>query len=370
MDAVNVTIIGAGVVGLAIAAKISKSVPNVLVIEQHDGFGQETSSRNSEVIHSGIYYPQGSLKATLCVEGATMLYSICRQYSIPCKRTGKLIVAKNGSEIKILENLYNNGIRNNVAGLKLIDKNEVAAFGTAFRAEAAIFSPNTGIIDSHSLMKHFELLAKDRGATIAYNSKLTFVQPHKESYTLAIDQDDYSFTSRIVINCGGLSANRIATLAGIETSKCGYTLNYCKGSYFYYARHFPLAMLIYPVPHLELAGLGVHATVDLGGRLRFGPDTEYVNAIDYNVDETKRDAFYSAAAEIFSGLEKEAFIPEMAGIRPKLSGPNEGFRDFIIADESDKGLPGFINLIGIESPGLTSAPAIARKVTELANVYF
>jgi len=370
MDSVNVTIIGAGVVGLAIAVELSKNVQNVLVIEQHDSFGQETSSRNSEVIHSGIYYPQGSLKTTLCVEGARLLYSMCEEFTIPFKKIGKLIVARNEPEIKILENLYNNGIRNNVPGLKLIDKNEISAFGTTFRAEAAIFSPNTGIIDSHSLMKHFELLSKDRGATIAYNSRLASIEPHQGSYTLTVDQDDYTFSSRVVINCGGLSADHIASLSGIKTSECGYTLNYCKGSYFSYARHYPLPMLIYPVPHQDLAGLGVHATVDLGGRLRFGPDTEYVNTIDYRVDETKRDAFYASASAIFSGLEKEAFVPDMAGVRPKLSGPHDGFKDFIIADESDKGLPGFINLIGIESPGLTSAPAIAKRVAEMAITYF
>jgi L-2-hydroxyglutarate oxidase LhgO len=370
MDSVNVTIIGAGVVGLAIAAELSKSVEDVLVIEQHDSFGQETSSRNSEVIHSGIYYPQGSLKATLCVEGALMLYSTCKQYSIPFKQTGKLIVARDGPETRILEDLYNNGIRNNVPGLKLIDRNQIAAIGTNIRAEAAILSPTTGIIDSHSLMKHYELLAKDRGATISYNSKLTSVDSHKGGYALAVDQDDYSFTSRIVINSAGLSADRIASLAGIETSACGYSLNFCKGSYFHYAGRYPLPMLIYPVPHRDLAGLGVHATVDLGGRLRFGPDTEYVDTIDYQVDETKRDTFFASASTMFSGLEKEAFIPDMAGVRPKLSGPGEGVRDFVIADEASKGLLGFINLIGIESPGLTSAPAIAKRVAEMVISYF
>lgn len=370
MDEVNVTIIGAGVVGLAVAAEISKKVENVVVLEQHDSFGQETSSRNSEVIHSGIYYPTGSLKAQLCIEGAQALYSLCDQHSIPYKKLGKLIVATDESEAEKLAPLFNTGLQNGVLGIRMLDQKEVVAFGSNFKAFAAIYLPSTGIIDSHSLMKHFATSAQDQGTTIAYNSKVTAIEPFHDQFKISIEQEKFTFISRVVINCAGLFSDYIASLAGIDVEKNGYTLHYCKGSYFSYARHYPLPMLIYPVPHQGLTGLGVHATMDLGGRLRFGPDVEYVDTIDYKVDISKKDAFYSAALKLFPNLEKDAFFPDMAGVRPKLSGPKDPVRDFIITDESKNGMPGLINCIGIESPGLTSAPAIARMVAAIGEEYF
>lgn len=362
MDEVNVTIIGAGVVGLAIAAELSDKVHDIVVLEQHSSFGQETSSRNSEVIHSGIYYPNGSLKTELCLKGAGLLYQLCERYSIPCKRLGKLIVAKNAAEIKNLKNLYNNGIRNRVSAITMIDKKEVSKISLKVTAEAAIYLRNTGIIDSHSLMRHYVRYSEERGATMVFNSKVASIERMGNRYKLSLIQDNYKFRSQVVINCAGLSSDRVAALAGIDVVKNAYNLHYCKGSYFSYLKPYPMPMLIYPVPHEELTGLGVHATIDLGGRLRFGPDTEYVDHPDYSVNENKRDAFYESASHIFKDLDKEAFVPDMAGIRPKLSGPGQKVRDFVIVDEAEKGLPGFINLIGIESPGLTSAPAIAQMV--------
>ncbi len=364
MDEVKVTIIGAGVVGLAVAAEVTAKVQDVLVLEQHDSFGRETSSRNSEVIHSGIYYSPGSLKAGLCVEGAQRLYHIGEQYAIAHKKLGKLVVAVDESEIPKLKNLFNNGRQNGVSGLRILDAKDVAAFGSHFRAAAALHVPDTGIIDTHSLMKHFARGAEGRGATIAYNSKVTSITPLSGGFILSVE-DGYTFSSRLVVNCAGLFSDAVAALAGIDIAKNAYTLHYCKGSYFAYSKRYPMPMLIYPVPHQELTGLGVHATVDLAGRLRFGPDAEYVGAIDYTVDESKRDAFYAEASKLFYDLDKEAFAADMAGIRPKLSGPGEAARDFIIADEAKNGLPGLIDCIGIESPGLTSAPAIARMVAEM-----
>ncbi len=369
MDEVDVTIIGAGVVGLAIAAELSKKVENTVVLEQHDSFGQETSSRNSEVIHSGIYYPTGSLKTRLCIEGAQLLYKLCDQHSIPHKKLGKLIVASDKSEIEKLTTLFKTGQQNGVSEIQILDQKEVAKFGSNFKAFAAIYLPSTGIIDSHSLMKHFALSAEKHGATIAYNSKVTAIEPLNGRFKISIEQEHFSFISSVVINCAGLFSDRISSLAGIDVERNGYTLHYCKGSYFSYAKHYPLPMLIYPVPHQELTGLGVHATMDLGGRLRFGPDTEYVDTIDYRVDISKLDAFYCAASKIFPILDKNAFVPDMAGVRPKLSGPKDSVRDFIITDESKNGLPGLINCIGIESPGLTSSPAIAKMVAEMADEY-
>jgi L-2-hydroxyglutarate oxidase LhgO len=367
MDEVNVTIIGAGVVGLAIATELSKKIENIIVLEQHDSFGQETSSRNSEVIHSGIYYPPGSLKAKLCIEGAQELYELCDRCSIPYKKLGKLIVATHESEMSKLATLFKTGQQNGVCGIRILDKKELSIYGSNFTAFAAIHLPSTGIIDSHSLMKYFAASAQELGATIAYNSKVNAIEPLSDQFKIQIEQDNFSFISRVVINCAGLSSDSIASLAGIDVAKNGYTLRYCKGSYFSYAQHYPLPMLIYPVPHQGLTGLGVHATVDLGGRLRFGPDIEYVDTIDYRVDESKRDAFFNSALKLFPKLEKDSFVPDMSGVRPKLSGPDDPVRDFIITDELKNGLPGFINCIGIESPGLTSSPAIAKMVAAMVE---
>jgi L-2-hydroxyglutarate oxidase LhgO len=367
MDEVKVTIIGAGVVGLAIAAELSAEISDVLVLERNSAFGQETSSRNSEVIHSGIYYPAGSLKTRLCVEGSRLLYLLCERFSVPYKRLGKLIVAKDESELKGLEDLYNNGINNAVSDIAILDKKKVSAFGANVKAEAAIYLPDTGIIDSHSLMKHYARFSEEKGATIAYNSKVIRIEPAGRGYEIMVEQDSYTFTSRIVINSAGLSSDQVAGLTGIDSNKYGYKIHFCKGSYFYYAKQYSMPLLIYPVPQQELTGLGVHATLDLGGRLRFGPDTEYTDEINYMVDAARRDGFYASAAETFPDLDKDAFIPDMAGIRPKLSGPGEKVRDFVIADEEEKGLPGFINLIGIESPGLTSSPAIARMIADMVK---
>jgi L-2-hydroxyglutarate oxidase LhgO len=366
MDEVNVTIIGAGVVGLAIAAELSKTVENIVVLEQHDSFGKETSSRNSEVIHSGIYYPTGSLKTRLCIEGARLLYELSDRYSIPHKKLGKLIVATNESEMKKLETLFYTGQQNGVLGIQMLDQKEVTRFSSNFNAFAAIYLPSTGIIDSHSLMKHFEISAQEQGATIAYNSQVSAIEPLHDRFKISVKQENFTFGSRVVINCAGLSSDTVASLAGIDIAKNGYTLHYCKGSYFSYSGHYPLPMLIYPVPHQGLTGLGVHATVDLGGRLRFGPDVEYVETIDYKVDESKKDAFYCAASNLFPNLDRNLFTPDMSGVRPKLSGPSDPVHDFIITDESKNGMPGLINCIGLESPGLTSSPAIARMVTAMA----
>ncbi|MEC4684621.1 MAG: NAD(P)/FAD-dependent oxidoreductase [Nitrospirota bacterium] len=367
MDKVEITIIGAGVIGLAIAAELSAKYDNIVVLEKHNSFGQEISSRNSEVIHAGIYYPEASLKARLCIEGAEDLYKLCERYSIPYKKLGKLITATDQAEIKTIEEFLEKGKNNNVKDLKLFDKQDVNKIEPNTNAVAAIYSPNTGIIDSHSLMKHFYNMAKDRGVLFAYDSEVILINKQNKEFIVGIKQENYYFKSQIVINCAGLSADYIAGLAGIDIDDADYRLKYCKGSYFFYAKKSPVKMLIYPVPQKELMGLGVHATLDLGGRLRFGPDTEYVDTIDYNVDSNKKNIFYEDASKIISGLEKVAFVPDMAGIRPKLYGTIEETRDFIISEETDKGLPGLINLIGIESPGLTASPAIAKYVRDLTE---
>jgi len=367
MEKVQATIIGAGVIGLAIAAELSSRCDNIVVLERHDTFGRETSSRNSEVIHSGIYYPEGSLKAQLCVDGAEQLYAICNKYSIPYKRLGKLIVATEPAEIETLEGLYRKGLKNGAKELAIIDRKDIDKIEPNTSAIAALYSPDTGIVDSHSLMKHFYKTAEDNGVIFAFNSEVERLDKENDGFVICVKQEHYQFKSQVVINCSGLSSDYIAELAGIDIQKNNYKLKYCKGSYFSYAKPSPVKMLVYPVPHEELTGLGVHATLDLTGRLRFGPDAEYIDNIDYRVDAHKGERFYEAALKIIPKLEKGAFVPDMAGIRPKLSGPNEKAKDFIIKEETEKGLQGLINLVGIESPGLTASPSIAKMVTAIVS---
>jgi len=391
MDKIKITIIGAGVVGLAIAAELSQKYEDIVVLEKHEKFGQETSSRHSEVIHSGIYYPPNSLKARLCVEGASLLYEYCEKHSIPHSRLGKLIVASDESEITDLQELYETGIQNGVKGLTLIGKDEINKMEPNVNAVAAIYSPNTGIIDSHSLMSHLHGVANSSGVMFSFNTEVDSIEKQKNGYVIGtrgrkrgslgdmtrfssiksgsctrndIKNNGYKFISSLIINSAGLSADRIAAMAGIDIDKAGYRLSHCKGSYFSYAKKPPIKMLVYPVPHKDLSGLGIHATLDLGGRLRFGPDTEYVDAIDYKVDAGKRDIFYESSKNYIEGLDKESLNPDMAGIRPKIKG--DGIKDFVIKHEIDRGMEGFINLTGIESPGLTASLSIAKYVKDIA----
>jgi len=365
MDETAITIIGAGVIGLAIAAELSKAYDDIFVIEKNDGFGQETSSRNSEVIHAGIYYPGDSLKFRLCREGLHHLYETCEAASIPYKRLGKIIIATDDFELGHLEHLFQNGASNGLMELRLLDRRGIRQLEPNTNAIAGIHSPFTGIIDSHALMKHLFHVAQDGGTAIVYGSKVNFVTKEGEHFIVGIQQDNYCFKSRVVINAAGLWSDSIASLPGLDIDACGYRLHFCKGDYFAYSKPSPVSMLVYPLPDEYCTGLGIHATLDLGSRLRFGPDDEYVNTIDYRVDPSKREGFYRAATRIIPCLEREAIVPDMAGIRPKIQGPGDTFRDFVIRSESEHGLDGFINLIGIESPGLTACLSIARMVTSM-----
>ncbi|MBF0608896.1 MAG: NAD(P)/FAD-dependent oxidoreductase [Candidatus Magnetobacterium sp. LHC-1] len=365
MDRVNVTIIGAGVIGLAIAAELSGEFDDILVIERNDDFGREISSRNSEVIHSGIYYPTGSLKGTLCVEGADLLYRYCRQHSIAHRRIGKLIVATDESEISPLEELYRRGRDNGVSDLTILDADEVARMEANVNAVRALFSPNTGIIDSHGLMKRLWTVAQGQGVTFSFNEEVVSIQRQTDGYVVGIRSEGYRFLSGVVINAAGLCSDQIADMVGIAVDPAEYRLHYCKGSYFSYARRSPVERLIYPVPEKNLKGLGVHATLDMAGRLRFGPDTEYVDDIDYTVDASKKYRFYEGACKIIRGIDKDALVADMAGVRPKIKG--EGVKDFLIHHETNRGLEGFINLVGIESPGLTACLAIASRVRKFLD---
>lgn len=373
MEKLDITIIGAGVIGLAVAAELSQEHPDIFVLEKNLAFGQETSSRNSEVIHAGIYYPQDSLKAKTCIEGKQLLYEYCRKNNLPHKRVGKLIVAIDDNEVKDLEELFKNGSRNGVNDLRLLSKREVSQFEPHINAAAAIYSPSTGILDTHGFMKTLAGEFKANGGEIVYNTELVDIGKVAGGFEIRSEdkrEGEFSFFTQVLINCAGLNSDKVAAIAGIN--KKDYRLKYCKGDYFRVANDkSKLVMgLVYPVPKKDRAGLGIHATVDLAGSLRLGPDDEYIENIDYEVDEAKREIFYESVKPFLPFVELVDLSPDTSGVRPKLQGPGEDFRDFLIKEESDKNLLGMINLIGIESPGLTAALSIAKLVKGLTAGLF
>ena len=364
---IDVIIIGAGVVGLAIAAELSRKNKNIFVFEKNLTFGQETSSRNSEVIHAGMYYPENSLKAKFCVSGNHLLYEFCEKYKINHKRLGKLIVAADDAETKAVEGLYRQGLKNGINDLQMLTCDEIKLLEPNVEVIAGLLSPSTGVIDSHDLMKTFYGCAKENGVAFVFGAEVININRIAGGYEVGIQDSErtYSFTGRIVINTAGLFSDRIAQLAGIDVDKAGYRLHYCKGAYFSLNPKIRRLVnrLVYPVP--EQAGLGTHVTLSLDGNMRLGPNTKYVDNIEYTVDERDRVDFFIAARRYLPSIEIDDLAPDFAGIRPKLQAKGQGFRDFVIRDETDKGLPGLINLIGIESPGLTASPAIAQYVAEI-----
>ncbi len=369
IDSVDITVIGAGVVGLSITEELSASYSRVLLLEKNDGFGQETSSRNSEVIHAGIYYPHGFFKSSLCTEGNRLLYDLCRDRNIPYKRVGKLIVATTDEECGRLESLKIHAEGNGVSNLTLLGAKQVLTLEPEVNARAAIYSPSTGIIDSHSLMRSFYLKAKSSGAVIALRSKVTSIGTGNGIYEVEPTGGEYRFRTRVIINSAGLYSDSVAAMAGMDVDGLGYRLKYCKGNYFSTSPSPKLKHLIYPAPPENTESLGIHATVDLSNRVRFGPDSQYIDEIEYGIDEGRRESFYRSIRNYLPWIKPEYLHPDMCGIRPKLQGPGENYRDFIIKDESDIGYPGVINLIGIESPGLTCCVAIARYVKSLLTPY-
>ena len=363
---VDIVIIGSGVVGLAIASELAQDGRNVFVFEKNRTYGLETSSRNSQVIHGGLYYPENSFKAKLCVEGNRQLYSLCERTGIRCQKTGKVIIATSDEEIPALEKLYDQGKRNGVP-LKRLTAKEIKALEPAVEGISGLFSASTGIIDNYSLMGFFLIQARQRGAEFLFNHEVTGIEHGIAGYKIYVksEQEISALAAKVIINCAGLDAENVAKLAGIDTSKSGYRLHYCKGDYFYLNRRHRFEHLVYPVP--EEAGLGIHVTPDIEGNIRLGPNVQYIEKINYEVDESHREPFYQAVKMFVPGLQLEDLEPDFAGVRPKLQGPGEGLRDFVISHETRLGLPGLINLIGIESPGLTASPAIARYVAEMVR---
>jgi L-2-hydroxyglutarate oxidase LhgO len=366
---VNVAIIGAGVVGLAISAELAATESDVFVVERNHSFGLEISSRNSEVIHAGIYYPEGSLKRKFCVDGNRLLYDLCREYGVEHRRLGKIIVAVDDGELGRLEELHSQGLRNGAADLTLISRSEVKQLEPNVQAAAGILSPSTGILDAHGLMRCFHGLARERGASFVFETEVTGIEPNGAGYEVRIRdrEGESAFTTRVLINAAGLASERIAGLAGIDTAAAGYSLRLCKGEYFSVnsTRGAPVGRLVYPLP--EHAGQGIHVSLSLDGLVRLGPNARYVDDVDYAVDEGQRETFCDSVRRFLPGLRPEELEPDFAGMRPKLQGPDDGFRDFVVADEAPRGLPGLVNLVGIESPGLTGSPAIARHVAGMVR---
>jgi len=364
----SLTVVGAGIVGLAVAARLAPRHPDLVVLERRERHGQETSSRNSEVIHAGIYYPTGSLKARLCVRGNGLVYEIGEGHGVPCRRLGKLIVALAEGEVPALETLLERGRANGVE-LRMLSAAEARALEPNVPAVAALLSPNTGIVSAHGLMDHFARQARAAGAVLQTRTTLAALERRTSDYRLTVRAggEAESFTSERVVNAAGLDADTVAALAGIDLDAAGYRQHWWKGSYFSVppGRARLVSHLVYPIP--EHASLGVHVVLGLDGRLRFGPDMEYLpgRALDYGVDPGRRAAFAASARRLLPELRDEDFDPDLAGIRARLQGPGGDFRDFVIAEESARGLPGFVNLVGIDSPGLTSAPAIAEHVAGL-----
>jgi L-2-hydroxyglutarate oxidase LhgO len=364
MDSVECLVIGAGVIGLAIARALARSGREVIVLEGERVIGSGVSSRNSEVIHAGIYYRTGLDKTRLCVEGKAMLYAFCREYGAPHRRCGKILVATTEGEIGKLAAIKKQAEANGVTDLAWLDPDEARALEPALAATKALPSPSTGIIDSHAFMLALEGDAERHGAMLALETPV--VSGRAAAPGLIIEtggRNPTQIAADIVVNSAGLGAQAMArSIAGMPREKIP-PLHLAKGNYFTLAGPSPFSHLIYPVP--TPGGLGVHLTLDISGRTRFGPDVEWIDAIDYAVDPARADAFTEAVRSYWPDLPDGALQPDYSGIRPKIERPGGSGTDFLIQDQRDHGVAGLVNLFGIESPGLTSSLAIAARVARI-----
>ena len=364
----QITIIGAGVVGLAVAARLSERRQNLLVLEKNEKYGMETSSRNSEVIHAGIYYEPGSLKARLCLEGRDELYVICRKHNVGHKQLTKLITATNERELAQLDSVYQLGTTNGVE-LEILDRQQTLRLEPHIKSVGSIYSPMTGIVSAHELMDYYHHAAVKNDVTVQHHCEVVGIEKTNDGYAITVSEGGQrsTITSEVVINSAGLYSDRIAQLAGIDIDKAGYRMVYAKGSYFSVvsSKAKLVSRLVYPMPNKET--LGVHVVLDLGGRLRFGPDTEYQDGrdFDYRVDDSMRSEFGESVRRILPAITDDDLAPDMSGFRPKLQRKGEPEKDWVIVHEKERGLEGFINLIGMESPALTASAAIARYVEAL-----
>ena len=363
MDSVDVVVVGAGAVGLAVARAVALAGFETLVLERHARPGQETTSRNSGVIHSGLYYPTGSLKAGLCVRGRALLYDYCRQHHVPHKRCGKLIVA-NDAQIHALRALHERALKNGVSDVSLLTGEEAARLEPEVRCTAALLCPSTGIVDAHEYV--FALLAdleRANGALVLH-AAVHDVDATDDRFIVRVESGGAlsELRCRWLVNCAGLSAVQLLQrIRGYPSTRLRRPW-YAKGNYFSCHGVRPFKHLVYPMP--DEAGLGIHATLELDGTVRFGPDVEWVDQPSYEVDAARAQTFYAAIREYWPSIRDGSLQPAYAGVRPKLVGPHSSAADFEIETSRDHGLKGLVNLLGIESPGLTSSLALAERVAE------
>jgi L-2-hydroxyglutarate oxidase LhgO len=362
-ERIDCAVIGAGVVGLAVARALALAGREVVVLESEGGIGTGTSSRNSEVIHAGIYYPQGSLKASLCVQGKEMLYAYAGERGLPFRRCGKLIVATSPDQVGELEAIIAKARANGVDDLALLSRGEALALEPQLQCVAAVHSPSTGIIDSHALMLSLQGDLEHAGGMVAVKSPVARAECAGGAIELVM-QDGTRLRCASVVNAAGLHAPALAARFDGLPARAVPQAYFAKGSYFTLSGRAPFSRLVYPVP--EPGGLGVHLTLDLGGQAKFGPDVQWVDSPeDLVVDPARGQAFYGEVRKYWPALSDGALVPGYAGIRPKISGPGGPTRDFMLQGADEHGVPGLVNLFGIESPGLTSGLAIGARVAEM-----
>ena len=349
----DAVVIGAGAVGLAVAAALARTGREVLVLERHDVIGSETSSRNSEVIHAGIYYPTGSLKARMCVRGKALLYAHCAAYNVPHRRVGKVIVATSKAQFSVLEDYQRQARVNGVGELPWLSRADVLALEPEVEALAGVYSESTGIVDSHAFMLSLEADLQASGGMIALLTEVTGLQ--RQGERVRVRCGDFDLDADLVVNSAGLRAPAMAAKLG--GARRGY---FAKGHYYALSGKSPFSRLVYPIA--EAGGLGVHVTLDMAGQARFGPDVAWQDNDDYAFDESGFERFVAAIRCYYPALDKSRLHPSYTGIRPKLAPAGAPASDFVIEGPSQTGVPGFVNLLGIESPGLTSALAIAQEV--------
>lgn len=366
VEFVDTIVVGAGVAGLAVARGLALAGREVIVLEAAEAIGTEVSSRNSEVIHAGIYYPKGSLKARLCVAGRDALYAYCAAHGIPHARTGKLIVATAPEEVPALRTIEQAARANGVMDLAWLDRAAVLDLEPALDCAAALLSPSTGIVDGHAFMLALQGEAEAHGALVVFRTPVLGGSIGEGGHLVHTGgAEPMTLRCRALVNCAGLDAQRVAmSLRGLprDTVPTGYL---AKGSYFFLSGQNPFRRLVYPVP--VGGSLGIHVALDLAGQARFGPDIEWVSGRNYDVDPARAPLFYRAIRRYWPGLPDGRLQPAYAGIRPKLHPPDAGFADFVIQGPEDHGTPGLVNLFGIESPGLTAALAIADHVAGLIS---